>query len=163
AAAVARGAGRALRDQQRPRGGRADHPAAAQDRTRAAGAALHPDRARHRLHAGAGMTLVVRTGPATVLTRVGRALAAVRNAIKAVLPQTLLGRALMIIVTPAIMLQLLLLVVFYDYHYDLITRRLAAAVVSEVAAMNVVHDLIDDELPGQAELIAFQRLELRMR
>jgi two-component system osmolarity sensor histidine kinase EnvZ len=109
------------------------------------------------------MTLVVRTGPATVLTRVGRALAAVRNAIKAVLPQTLLGRALMIIVTPAIMLQLLLLVVFYDYHYDLITRRLAAAVVSEVAAMNVVHDLIDDELPGQAELIAFQRLELRMR
>lgn len=98
-----------------------------------------------------------------MLPAVARAIDRLRMSIKAVLPQTLLGRALMIIVTPAILLQLLLLVIFYENHWDLIARRLAGAVVAEIAAMTAVHDLIGDRMPGQAELIAFQRLELLMR
>jgi two-component system, OmpR family, osmolarity sensor histidine kinase EnvZ len=94
---------------------------------------------------------------------IARAVARVRDMVKAALPQSLLGRALMIIVTPAILLQLLLLVIFYENHWNLITRRLAGAVVAEVAAMNAMHDLIGDQMEGQAELIAFQRLALLMR
>lgn len=83
-----------------------------------------------------------------------------RNRIKTFLPQTLLGRALMIIVTPAILLQLLLLVIFYENHWNQIARRLAGAVVAEISAMTAVHDLIGDTMPGQTELIAYQRLNL---
>ncbi|MEZ5667707.1 MAG: ATP-binding protein [Alphaproteobacteria bacterium] len=82
--------------------------------------------------------------------------------IKAILPHTLLGRALMIIVTPAILLQLLLLVIFYENHWDLIARRLAAAVVAEISAMTAVRDIVDLTHPGQTERIAYQTLELRL-
>ena len=68
----------------------------------------------------------------------------------------------MIIVTPAILLQLLLLVIFYENHWDLIARRLAGAVVAEISALSTIRDLIGEAYPGQTEWIAFQSLELRM-
>ena len=97
-----------------------------------------------------------------IVRAVARALDRLGAVVKAVLPHTLLGRALMIIVTPAILLQLLLLVIFYENHWNLIARRLAGAVVAEIAAMDAVHDLIGDDMRGQSELIAFQRLGLLM-
>jgi two-component system osmolarity sensor histidine kinase EnvZ len=50
-----------------------------------------------------------------------------------VLPRTLFGRALLIIVTPLIVVQLVTTWFFYDRHWETITRRLAGAVAGELA------------------------------
>ena len=97
-----------------------------------------------------------------MIAKIASGLDTLRLTIKAALPQTLLGRALMIIVTPAVLLQLLLLLIFYENHWNQIARRLAGAVVAEIATMISIHDLIEEDRPGQTELIAFQNLELLM-
>ena len=41
------------------------------------------------------------------------------------LPHTLMGRALLIILAPLVLLQIISTWAFYDHHYDNITSRLA--------------------------------------
>jgi two-component system osmolarity sensor histidine kinase EnvZ len=53
--------------------------------------------------------------------------------VKRFLPRSLLGRSLMIIVTPLIVLQLVSAWVFYDRHWETISRRLVSAVAGEIA------------------------------
>jgi two-component system osmolarity sensor histidine kinase EnvZ len=55
--------------------------------------------------------------------------------IKNILPRSLLGRSVMIIVTPLILLQLVTTSVFYDSHWDTVTKRLARGVAGDIAAM----------------------------
>jgi two-component system osmolarity sensor histidine kinase EnvZ len=52
--------------------------------------------------------------------------------IKRWLPSTFLGRSVMIIVTPLILLQVVSTWIFYDRHWDTVTKRLAGAVAGEV-------------------------------
>jgi two-component system, OmpR family, osmolarity sensor histidine kinase EnvZ len=52
--------------------------------------------------------------------------------IKRMLPQTLFGRSLLIIVTPVILLQVVATWIFYDRHWDTMTNRLAYAVGGEI-------------------------------
>jgi len=52
--------------------------------------------------------------------------------IKRILPQTLFGRSLLIIVTPVILLQVVATWIFYDRHWDTMTNRLAFAVAGEI-------------------------------
>ena len=54
--------------------------------------------------------------------------------IKQLLPRSLLGRSLLIIVMPLILLQIVSTWIFYDRHWETITRRLAAAVAGEIAS-----------------------------
>jgi two-component system osmolarity sensor histidine kinase EnvZ len=49
------------------------------------------------------------------------------------LPRSLFGRSLLIIVTPLIVVQLVTTWFFYDRHWETITRRLAGAVAGELA------------------------------
>jgi two-component system osmolarity sensor histidine kinase EnvZ len=58
-----------------------------------------------------------------------------RFSIKRILPRSLLGRSLMIIVTPLIVLQVVSTWIFYDRHWETITRRLASAVAGEIASV----------------------------
>ncbi len=51
------------------------------------------------------------------------------------LPRSLLGRSLLIIVTPLILVQLVTGWVFYDRHYDTITKRLAQGLAGDVATV----------------------------
>lgn len=51
---------------------------------------------------------------------------------KMLLPQSLYGRALMIIVTPLILLQVITAWIFYDRHWDTITWRLASALAGDI-------------------------------
>ena len=51
------------------------------------------------------------------------------------LPRSLLGRAVLIIITPLILLQVISTWVFYDRHYDTITKRLAQGLAGDVAAV----------------------------
>ena len=56
-----------------------------------------------------------------------------RYRLKNLLPQTLFGRALLIIVTPLVLVQLITTIIFYDRHWQQISRRLSSAVVGELA------------------------------
>ena len=55
-----------------------------------------------------------------------------KGIIKRLLPSTFLGRSVMIILTPLILLQVVSTWIFYDRHWDTITRRLAGAVAGEI-------------------------------
>ena len=55
--------------------------------------------------------------------------------VKQFLPRSLLGRSMLIIVMPLILLQVVSTWIFYDRHWETITRRLAAAVAGEIASV----------------------------
>jgi len=50
------------------------------------------------------------------------------------LPRSLLGRSIMIIVTPVVLLQVVSAWVFYDSHWNTVTKRLAQSVAGDIAA-----------------------------
>ena len=56
-----------------------------------------------------------------------------KNRVKNILPQTLFGRALLIIVTPLILMQAISTFVFFDRHWDTMTRRLAHTLAGDIA------------------------------
>lgn len=51
---------------------------------------------------------------------------------RAILPKSLLGRSLLIIVIPLIVLQVITAIIFFDRHWDTMSRRLNTAVASEI-------------------------------
>ena len=55
-------------------------------------------------------------------------LAETLTSLERLLPRPLLGRSILIIVTPIVLLQVVSAWVFYDSHWDTVTRRLAQAV-----------------------------------
>ena len=55
--------------------------------------------------------------------------------LKKLVPKTLLGRSLLIIITPLILTQVIATWVFYNRHFDTITKGLAEAVAGDVAAV----------------------------
>ena len=55
--------------------------------------------------------------------------------IKKYLPKSLLGRSLMIIVMPLIMLQLISGTIFFETHWDKVSLRLARGVAGAIAAI----------------------------
>lgn len=60
--------------------------------------------------------------------------------IRRFLPRSLLGRSVLIIVTPLILLQVISTWIFYDRHYDTITKRLAQGLAGDVAAVVTLID-----------------------
>ena len=56
------------------------------------------------------------------------------STMKRILPKSLLGRSLLIIIIPLILLQVVSAVIFYETHWAKITRRLAIGVAGDVAA-----------------------------
>ena len=83
--------------------------------------------------------------------------------IKRILPKTLFGRALMILVTPLVLLQLIAAHIFIDRHWETVTRRLTAAIAGEIAL--VITELGRDPSP-QAQTRIFdmanKHFQLRM-
>ncbi len=55
--------------------------------------------------------------------------------LKTFLPRTLLGRSLMILVTPVLLIQIIATIVFFDRHWSKMTDQLAFAVAGEIAAI----------------------------
>jgi two-component system, OmpR family, osmolarity sensor histidine kinase EnvZ len=68
------------------------------------------------------------------------------RSIKRLFPRTLLGRAILIIGAPLFLVQVIATAVFYERHYDNITKRLAQAIAGEVA---IIIQLLGDT-PGTA-------------
>ena len=69
---------------------------------------------------------------------------AVRAITKRYLPKSLLGRSIMIIIAPLIVLQIVSTWIFYDRHWDTITRRLAGAVAGEIGLVVDAHTKLED-------------------
>jgi two-component system, OmpR family, osmolarity sensor histidine kinase EnvZ len=67
--------------------------------------------------------------------------------VKRFLPRTLFGRALLIIVTPVVLLQVVATWIFYDRHWDTMTHRLAHSVAGEIA---MVVDQIDRDADARS-------------
>ena len=65
--------------------------------------------------------------------------------LKRVLPRTLFGRSLVIIVTPVILAQAVATWIFYERHWDTMTNRLATAVSGEIAM--IIDQLERDPTP----------------
>jgi len=55
--------------------------------------------------------------------------------LKRLLPKSLLGRSLLIIVTPLVLVQIVSAIIFFEGHWDKITRRLASGVAGDIAAV----------------------------
>ncbi|HTO80994.1 MAG TPA: ATP-binding protein [Methylomirabilota bacterium] len=55
--------------------------------------------------------------------------------LRQLLPRSLLGRSIMIIVTPLLLVQVLTTSVFYETHWDTVTKRLARGVAGDIATI----------------------------
>lgn len=72
--------------------------------------------------------------------------------IKKMLPHTLFGRSLLILVTPILLIQIITTYIFFDRHWDRVTARLAFAVAGEVA---IIADQIEQSTdPDNIKLIS---------
>lgn len=67
--------------------------------------------------------------------------------IKNALPKSLLGRALMIIVTPLVLLQVVSGLIFYETHWDKVSYRLARGVAGDISAIIT----LVQQRPGEAQ------------
>ena len=105
----------------RPGCRRADGPPAAQDRGRPPPAALAPDRARLGLRAATW--------------ELSAMLPPLRRSLNRLAPRTLFGRSLLVVVLPLVILQIVLSIIFYNRHWDTVTRWLASGVAGEVALL----------------------------
>jgi len=78
--------------------------------------------------------------------------------IKRFLPQTLLGRSLMIIVMPLVLLQVASTYIFYERHWDTVTRHLASSLAGEISV--IIHLMERHPAPDEREALLDQALSL---
>ena len=55
--------------------------------------------------------------------------------IKRILPKSLLGRTILIIVTPLVLLQLVSATVFYESHWTKVSRSMARGLAGDISAL----------------------------
>jgi two-component system, OmpR family, osmolarity sensor histidine kinase EnvZ len=80
---------------------------------------------------------------------------------KSLMPKGLYARALIIIVTPMVILQSVVAFVFMERHWNTVTRRLSAAVTQDVAALIDVYNSYPQDVDRSAiRRIAQERLAL---
>ncbi len=75
--------------------------------------------------------------------------------IKRFIPQTLFARSLLIIITPALLLQLMVGIFFFDRHWDAMTERLAQAVAGEISLALKSVELENNAFLDRPEDVAF--------
>ncbi len=87
-----------------------------------------------------------------------------RLGVKRMLPRSLLGRSLLIILLPLILLQAVAFTVFYGGYLDVTSRRLAFAIAGEVAqTIELMHRFPGDENRDWIIYSALMQLEVPMR
>jgi two-component system osmolarity sensor histidine kinase EnvZ len=84
--------------------------------------------------------------------------------VKRFLPRTLLGRSLLIILVPLVLLQAVALQIFYGSHLDVVSRRLTSAVAGEIGSvLDVMLRFPDRRTRDWIMLDARDRYEIPMR
>lgn len=77
------------------------------------------------------------------------------------LPRSLYGRSLVIVIAPVVLLQSVVAYVFMERHWQLVTRRLSAAVTADISAMiDVYKSFPQDKDASVLQRIAQERLNL---
>ncbi len=79
--------------------------------------------------------------------------------LKRMMPSSLFGRAIIIVVAPVVLLQIVAAVVFYDRHLEQITRRLARSVAGDIG---FVAAALTREKDGLARFHILQSANLRL-
>ncbi len=103
------------------------------------------------------------SGVRSVLERIERLWNRVTNWIYVRMPKGLYPRALLIIVTPMVILQSVVAFVFMERHYNLVTARLSAAVTQDIAALIDVYEKYpQDRDAATLRKIAADRLRLNV-
>ncbi len=80
--------------------------------------------------------------------------------IKKLIPSTLIGRSIIIIFVPIIILVILTALVFYQTSWNIISKRLAQSVVADI---NVIVKLIEDDYRNYAEKIAVEDFKMKLK
>jgi two-component system osmolarity sensor histidine kinase EnvZ len=93
------------------------------------------------------------------LSRFGKILS---RSVRFMLPRGMLGRSLLMILVPLVVVQLVALQIFYGAHLDVISRRLAAGVAGEVAMLSELMLREPDERRGWIAREAAWRLDMVM-
>ncbi len=84
--------------------------------------------------------------------------------IKRVLPRSLLGRSLLIILIPLILLQAVALQVYYGSHLNLVYRRLSGGIAGELAfTLHLLDRAPDDDMRQTILRAAHREFDLQMR
>lgn len=95
-----------------------------------------------------------RSGPRRLWKRVSRA-------IGDVLPKGLYARSLIIIIAPVVLLQSVIAYTFMERHWQLVTKRLSAAVTADVAALIDIYESYPQDKDAETlSRIAGERLNL---
>ncbi len=81
--------------------------------------------------------------------------------LKSLAPRSLMGRSLLIIITPLVMTQVVAAIIFYDNHWSTMLRRLTGAIAGEIA---MVTDMLrhEPELAERQWLLETARLRLHL-
>jgi two-component system osmolarity sensor histidine kinase EnvZ len=83
--------------------------------------------------------------------------------VRKILPRSLLGRSLLIILVPLIVVQAVALLIFYGSHLDLISRRLSGAVAGEIAqTIRLLHTNPDPQQRSWLLRLAQRDFDLQM-
>ena len=83
--------------------------------------------------------------------------------VNAQMPKGLYARSLLIIVTPMVLLQSVVAFVFMERHFNLVTRRLSAAVTQDIAAViDIYQNYPQDKDAALLRKIANDRLNLKV-
>ncbi|MBV9861531.1 MAG: HAMP domain-containing protein [Alphaproteobacteria bacterium] len=69
-----------------------------------------------------------------------------RSWVKRILPRSMFGRSLLIIVTPLLIAQIIATWVFYDRHWETVSRRLSADVAGDVAMLIEAMQYADNQV-----------------
>src|SRR6266699_331122 len=97
-------------------------------------------------------SLIESAAPAGAAIAAGAAAAPVdidirqRSRIKRLLPQTMFGRSLLLIVLPLVLVQLIAISVFYGRHWETVSRRLSADVAGDIGLLINGMKFTDNEL-----------------
>lgn len=77
----------------------------------------------------------------------------IRGIHKRLLPQSLFGRALLILVLPTVLVQLVAAYIFYERHWENVSRWMAVSLAGEISLL--VHELNDATPEKREELVLF--------
>ncbi len=73
--------------------------------------------------------------------------------VKRFLPRSLFGRALMIIVTPLVLLQIIATYIFFDQHWSTLSRRLALSVAGDIAFVIELFNRLPEPADRDASMV----------
>lgn len=83
--------------------------------------------------------------------------------LKALLPRSLFGRWVMMLVLPVVLLQGIATYAFYERHWDTVSRRLALGLAGDIAMMIDLHDIFKDtERHGKIVSLAYENMEIEV-